>query len=166
MAIIDMIKLKGQFFIAQDGELHDKIAIALSGRPLCKTADEVQSIIGDEWRGITRSAQYRKLRKACSSNTQYTIIYCAPVDKDFVLSEHGLSTETVQRFFNMFRTEEEESVSWIMNQPEIYMERTLRFFPNGVSEYIKDGSSGLSRFMLIPLHLWQELPLRLWGGGA
>ena len=54
MAIIDMIKLEGQFFIAQDGELYDKIVVALSGRLLCKTADEVQSIIGDEWKGLTR----------------------------------------------------------------------------------------------------------------
>ena len=75
MAIIDLIKLKGQFCIAQDKELHDKIAVALSGRPLCKTASEVKSIIGDEWKGIIHSAQYRKLRKACSSNTQYIIIY-------------------------------------------------------------------------------------------
>jgi len=166
MAIIDLIKLKGQFCIAQDEELHDKIAVALSGRPLCKTASEVQSVIGDEWKGITRSAQYRKLKKACRSNTQYIIIYCDPVDKDFSLSEHGLCVETVQRFFNLFRTEEEESVAWIMNQPELYIERTLSFFPNGVSEYVKEGSSGSSRFMLIPLHLWQELPLRLWGGGV
>ena len=67
---------------------------------------------------------------------------------------------------SLIESEEEESVSWIMNQPEIYMERTLRFFPNGVSEYVKDGSSGSSRFMLIPLHLWQELPLRMWLGGV
>ena len=166
MAIIDLIKLKGQFFIAQDGELYDKIVVALSGRPLCKTADEVQSIIGDEWRGITRSAQYRKLKKACRSNAQYIVIRCNPVDKSFVLSEHGLSAEAVHHFFNLFRTEDEESVSWIMNQPELYMEQTLSFFPNGVSEYVKDGSSGSSRFMLIPLHLWQELPLRIWLSGA
>ena len=166
MAIIDMIKLEGQFFIAQDGELYDKIVVALSGRPLCKTADEVQSIIGDEWRGITRSAQYRKLKKACRSNAQYIVIRCNPVDKSFVLSEHGLSAEAVHHFFNLFRTEDEESVSWIMNQPELYMEQTLSFFPNGVSEYVKDGSSGSSRFMLIPLHLWQELPLRIWLSGA
>lgn len=165
MAIIDLIKLKGQFYIAQDEELHGKIAVALSGRPLCKTAGEVKSIIGGEWKRITRSAQYRKLKEVCCSNAQYIVIRCDPVDKDFSLSEHGLSGEVVQRFFNKFRTEDEESVSWIMSQPEFYMEQTLRFFPNGSAEYVKDSSAGSFRFMLIPLHLWQELPLRLWNGG-
>ena len=164
MAIIDLIKLKGQFYIAQDEELYDKIAVALSGRPLCKTASDVQSIIGDEWKGITRSAQYRKLKKACRSNSQYIIIRCDPVDKTFLLSEHGLSAEVVHHFFNLFRTEDEDSMSWIKNLPEYYVEQTLRFFPNGVAEYVKDGSAGTFRFMLIPLHLWQELPLRLWNG--
>ncbi len=166
MAIIDLIKLEGQFYIAQDGELYDKIAVALSGQPLCKTASEVQSVIGDEWKGITRSAQYRKLKKACRSNSQYIIIRCDPVDKTFLLSEHGLSVEVVHHFFNLFRTEDEDSVSWIKNLPEYYVEQTLRFFPNGSAEYVKDGSAGSFRFMLIPLHLWQELPLRLWNGGV
>ena len=165
MAIIDLIKLVGQFCIAQDGELHDKIAVALSGRPLCKTASEVKAIIGDEWKGIIRSAQYRKLKKACRSSAQYIVIRCNPVDKAFVLSEHGLSAEAVHHFFNLFRTEDEESVSWITNLPEFYLEQTLSFFPNGVAEYVKDGSAGSFRFMLIPLHLWQELPLRMWLGG-
>ena len=166
MAIIDLIKLKGQFCIAQDEELHDKIAVALSGRPLCKKASEVQSVIGDEWKGIIRSAQYRKLKKACRSNTQYIVIRCDPVDKAFVPSEHDLSAEAVHHFFNLFRTEDEDSVSWIKNLPEFYMEQTLSFFQNGVAEYVKDGSAGSFRFMLIPLHLWQELPLRMWLGGA
>ena len=166
MAIIDLIKLEGQFYIAQDGELYDKIAVALSGQPLCKTASEVQSVIGDEWKGITRSAQYRKLKKACRSNSQYIIIRCNPVDKSFLLSEHGLSVEVVHHFFNLFRTEDEDSVSWIKNLPEYYVEQTLRFFPNGSAEYVKDSSAGSFRFMLIPLHLWQELPLRLWNGGV
>lgn len=166
MAIIDLIKLEGQFYIAQDGELYDKIAVALSGQPLCKTASEVQSVIGDEWKGITRSAQYRKLKKACRSNSQYIIIRCDPVDKTFLLSEHGLSVEVVHHFFNLFRTEDEDSVSWIKNLPEYYVEQTLSFFPNGSAEYVKDSSAGTFRFMLIPLHLWQELPLRLWNGGV
>ena len=161
-----MIKLEGQFYIAQDGELYDKIAVALSGQPLCKTASEVQSVIGDEWKGITRSAQYRKLKKACRSNSKYIIIRCDPVDKTFLLSEHGLSVEVVHHFFNLFRTEDEDSVSWIKNLPEYYVEQTLRFFPNGSAEYVKDCSAGSFRFMLIPLHLWQELPLRLWNGGV
>ena len=166
MAIIDMIKLKGQFWIAKDNELHDKIVVALAGRLLCMTAGEVKAEIGDEWDAFASSEQFYELWYLRKMNTRYVIIYYAPVDRNFVLAEHGLSAETVQEFFNRFRMEDEERVSWATNQPEFFVEETVRAFPNGVLKYDKDGFSGALHFMLIPLSLWQEIPLQTWHEGT
>lgn len=166
MAIIDMIKLKGQFWIAKDNELHDKIVVALAGRGLCMTAGEVKAEIGDEWDTFAGSEQFYELWHLRKMNTRYVIIYCDPVDKNFVLAEHGLNAETVQEFFDRFRMEDEERVSWATNQPEFFVEETVRAFPNGVLEYDKDGSSGALHFMLIPLSLWQGIPPQTWHEGT